>query len=579
KEEITHRRLVDRSPRVSEQSSDIRLDVGDDTRPQTTFIRSVPDPGPLRSETKIEGFSKISIDKESYLQTSSSSSVPASSLKRAAREFGSCPSRKPRRAKALPGNSIMRMPDPDFGRDHRAVNGRMPFDPAAEESSFKSEPRQRSHGYITPVSRLRRSQSVQAPSQPTSNDRKPSRIKTLSCERPSETDQLKEDTWMDQEPELLLQPETRLISQDQSVAELKRIYAAPLFGLTSSSAHLQHSASTEEDILIPRVTNIEPSRGLNVFDNGYVSTDENLCQPLPEDYGMGGRCHNGDSFHKRRLQDTFRATQPRIPDSMGMLKYVLVWTGSDAGMTVLSTALDLYVGCAIVVQPLGLLLLSCTFRYLNWSTQGTACGRAIAATDKPALSRKDSFCSGAKIYASEDKKVLAQRLRHFSKASAVTGDGTNNGPALKMADVGFSIGIACTAVAKHSLPPQYIRPPGVCALAMLTIFAGPVSALAYKSGHLGVVDSSSVSALLSEPGRSVIAGASLSKSPADFNQPLLPEWSFPILCALLVAICLLVAKIKRWEPTYVSGTLAAIAWWLWLYLKRDPNISPWFSWT
>jgi Ca2+-transporting ATPase len=50
----------------------------------------------------------------------------------------------------------------------------------------------------------------------------------------------------------------------------------------------------------------------------------------------------------------------------------------------------------------------------------------------------------------EDKRVLVKRLKELGETVAVTGDGTNDGPALKMADVGFSMGIAGTEVAKEA---------------------------------------------------------------------------------------------------------------------------------
>lgn len=50
----------------------------------------------------------------------------------------------------------------------------------------------------------------------------------------------------------------------------------------------------------------------------------------------------------------------------------------------------------------------------------------------------------------DDKKLLVEKLRALGEIVGVTGDGTNDGPALKTANVGFSMGIAGTEVAKEA---------------------------------------------------------------------------------------------------------------------------------
>ncbi|KAM4066426.1 haloacid dehalogenase-like hydrolase [Hirsutella rhossiliensis] len=50
----------------------------------------------------------------------------------------------------------------------------------------------------------------------------------------------------------------------------------------------------------------------------------------------------------------------------------------------------------------------------------------------------------------EDKQLLVKRLKELGETVAVTGDGTNDGPALRAADVGFSMGLSGTDIAKEA---------------------------------------------------------------------------------------------------------------------------------
>jgi Ca2+ transporting ATPase len=52
----------------------------------------------------------------------------------------------------------------------------------------------------------------------------------------------------------------------------------------------------------------------------------------------------------------------------------------------------------------------------------------------------------------EDKFILVTGLKELDNVVAVTGDGTNDAPALKKANMGFAMGIARTEVAKDASP-------------------------------------------------------------------------------------------------------------------------------
>lgn len=85
----------------------------------------------------------------------------------------------------------------------------------------------------------------------------------------------------------------------------------------------------------------------------------------------------------------------------------------------------------------------------------TAGGMAIEGPDFRKMTRKEQEQIIPKLQvlarsSPEDKRTLVRRLKAMGETVAVTGDGTNDAPALKAADVGFSMNISGTEVAKEA---------------------------------------------------------------------------------------------------------------------------------
>ena len=124
----------------------------------------------------------------------------------------------------------------------------------------------------------------------------------------------------------------------------------------------------------------------------------------------------------------------------------------------------------------------------------------------------------------------------------------------------------CTAQSRkkrnYGLPVQRVRSSWLCSLALMAILITPILASEQSWEHSHLTASKS----------------SLNDRSVDLNVPPFPNWTFPIFCVTFVAICWKVAIHNQWERIQVSGTFTAVAWWLWLYLKQDPNTSPMVSW-
>ncbi|KAF3031983.1 hypothetical protein E8E12_003108 [Didymella heteroderae] len=129
------------------------------------------------------------------------------------------------------------------------------------------------------------------------------------------------------------------------------------------------------------------------------------------------------------IQDPLRdSVKEAVKDCQHAGVYVRMVTGDN-----ILTAKAIAEDCGILV-PGGVVMEGPTFRKLSKKDMDAVIPKlCVLARSSP-----------------EDKRRLVKRLKELGETVAVTGDGTNDAPALKTADVGFSMGIAGTEVAKEA---------------------------------------------------------------------------------------------------------------------------------
>jgi Ca2+-transporting ATPase len=118
-----------------------------------------------------------------------------------------------------------------------------------------------------------------------------------------------------------------------------------------------------------------------------------------------------------------------------------VQTSHKAGLTVRMvtgdnhlTARAIAEECGIITDPDDIVMEGDAFRALDEDQQkGLVPRLKVLARSRP-----------------DDKRVLVQRLKELGRVVAVTGDGTNDAPALAAADIGFSMGISGTEIAREA---------------------------------------------------------------------------------------------------------------------------------
>ncbi|KAF6823379.1 calcium-translocating p-type atpase [Colletotrichum musicola] len=129
------------------------------------------------------------------------------------------------------------------------------------------------------------------------------------------------------------------------------------------------------------------------------------------------------------IQDPVR---PGVPEAVAKAKHAGVFVRMVTGDNAV-TAQAIATECGIFTEG-GLIMEGPVFRTLSIEEMNERLPRLqVLARSSP-----------------EDKRILVTRLKALGETVAVTGDGTNDAPALKAADVGFSMGISGTEVAKEA---------------------------------------------------------------------------------------------------------------------------------
>ncbi|KAF2071510.1 hypothetical protein CYY_007171 [Polysphondylium violaceum] len=121
--------------------------------------------------------------------------------------------------------------------------------------------------------------------------------------------------------------------------------------------------------------------------------------------------------------------RPEVPDAVEQCK--------KAGITVRMVTGDNIVTATNIARNCGIL------------TEGGLCMEGPVFRELP-QEEMDAILPKLQVLARSsptDKQLLVGRLKDLGEVVAVTGDGTNDGPALKLANVGFSMGISGTEVA------------------------------------------------------------------------------------------------------------------------------------
>ena len=216
-------------------------------------------------------------------------------------------------------------------------------------------------------------------------------------------------------------------SPEAVLARCTKINRDPRVAPDASSTEPLSSGNLRQ---IQNVVDAYASMSLRMIGLAYAELEQ-----LPEPKSETGRVEFDQIFHDltwlgaAAIQDPLRDEVPRaISDCERAGVRVIMVTGDNK-----STAESIARGCGILKHD-GLVLKGAELRSM------TAVERKTATKALCVVAR----CSP------EDKKLLVEAFKDRSYIVAVTGDGTNDGPALKAAHVGFSMGQSGTEIAKEA---------------------------------------------------------------------------------------------------------------------------------
>ncbi|KAJ9484974.1 hypothetical protein VN97_g8394 [Penicillium thymicola] len=195
---------------------------------------------------------------------------------------------------------------------------------------------------------------------------------------------------------------------------------------------------------VEQISEAQKKNLLEIIDNyahkslrtiGMVYKDFTTWPPTEAKHSEDASANFDDFFHDMTwvgvvgIQDPLR---PEVPSAIRKCHSAGVQVKMVTGDNV-ATATAIATSCGIKTED-GLVMEGPKFRQLTNAEMDEVVPRLqVLARSSP-----------------DDKRILVERLKALGETVAVTGDGTNDGPALRTADVGFSMGIAGTEVAKEA---------------------------------------------------------------------------------------------------------------------------------